>query len=209
MLALGRASLDYTWGYDNGSTKHRSSLVGRPSVVKAEKCIITPCINEYRLQVRAGILITNAATVDFGTTLHLSRPDPVNIGLIGATCWQPSASFVYYPNPTAYQNWSNKNEFAFCQMDRYGDNIKSYLLSAFATNWTFVFEGGYTFYGPGTPYTASYAVPSNLQMVMKHNLSYVLSNIAASLTDYGLDIDNEIDSVIGQVVAPKVYVNIR
>ena len=159
------------------------------SIVRAEQCTLIPCLRTYKIQAKKGLPETVVQAINHGVILEASVPSTL--------CWQPdkhqpnyNSSFAYGITHEPFMLWSGQNS-AFCPVAEYGSTI-SYRLSA-SEQWTF-----------GRQYISSTDV---LDVVPTHNLTYLFNNIAASLTNLALSLNNQ--TVTGTARSSEVDVSVR
>ena len=201
LLTLGFASLvldrDFFW---------QGSQVDQVNVKRAEECILTPCVRNYDLKVTEGVSTTKIVSINYGVFQYTESPGNYYI-----LCWQPNAARVSYSrlcNSTQYCNsWANATENAFCDVSKYLSNLETRLTGqSKVIVWFEASGGGWDWYEDPVGYINS-EPPDIIRVVQAKNLSYVLDNVAASLTR--LAIDNSSETVTGYVTTPETYVHVR
>jgi hypothetical protein len=126
---------------------------------------------------------------NYGYAQYLSLPqgaDPKAFEL--ESCWQPSKQNVTYtcdgelqlreyPN-TDELSYSNRSASAFCPVAPIGEVAEQFLVGSIRNTSQVWPNGSYVFGEPS---------PDFMSIIVTHNLSFVMNNIAASLSKFALD----------------------
>ena len=178
-------------------------------VVLAEHCALTPCLREYQLKTTKGVVKAKVESVNYGVTGYM-QPFPVTASWIHATCWQPNRdnftyyflnlkSFDYCLNNLDCNFLGNISAPAFCPIHPYIAAIEAYLASTSSMKWTYEY-----YYGPRAIHKNT---SDTIRIIAAHNLSYVLGNVALSLTRLGLKFGGE--TITGVAYVSETYVSVR
>lgn len=190
-----------------------------PSIklLRAEQCVLTPCVKTYNTSTRGGTLQLKTVSTNYGITKFVNvRGGALDLEDFVDTvaCWQPDRRDVeyakFYVNPAtggscnnAYQcDWWNASENAFCPIFSYGNKIETSLNSTTREQYSYepAGEAGWSSNGP-------FNTSDIIRQVAHHNLSYIMSNVAASLTNLALDLSGEL--FMGRVTINETYVVVR
>jgi hypothetical protein len=197
-LAIGYASLDVRSIAEDNLIR----------LSRAEECILTLCLRYYNVSVRNGLLQRKVESTNYGT---IERYDMTGRQEYNESCWQAHRRNITYAN-LAIVSYVNATSYTFCPVDQYPPPILKALKghAAYETNhvrgslrhlWKDV---PLSFLSNSDILTSS---PDNVKVIATNNLSFVVGNIAASLTKLGLDLSSE--TVTGNVTSPEVYVLVR
>lgn len=176
------------------------------NITRAEQCVLTPCLKDYNVSTAEAISVTNITATNFGVIQPYLLPR--KFSRTYEYCWQVAPGNVTYVmmdddcdyDGTIPCQKANTTQHAFCPVDAYQQASEDHLTGKDTTS--------FRVYGT-TPdqsrtSTSNQTVPDAVQMVQATNLSYVLANVAASLTKLAFDMGNE--TVVGENLASEVYV---
>jgi hypothetical protein len=95
-------------------------------------------------------------------------------------CMVPPSPKIYRIGASSY---ASRSVNAFCQVSQYGSVIARYLTGTMSAGHSWDYGGD------GPVYTNQAANTSDsIRVIANHNLSYVMNNIAASLSKFALDV---------------------
>ena len=169
-------------------------------IVRAEQCVLTPCLREYEISTPGGIPTVKVVDIDYGSIVYWLPEGESNLP---QTCWQASGNNVTYVwNEPCESNDSfcvdeaaNASAPAFCPAGVY----QQALIDRLSGNTSTVNVYNNTLLDSSTT-----PAPDVLQVVQSDNLTSLMGNMAASLTKLGLRLSNE--TVMGNVTVSEVYV---
>lgn len=206
----------------------------KPSVQRAEQCVLTPCARTYNIStfngaVHAEVLEENYGLQKWYTVKQVNnamspfntqdnfcwQPDPGNLTWHYIVPEGPTGARSGYYNPlipAVAERFENVTNSGFCSVSTYQDVLVG------ALNGTAELNAGTIMPGMGqadfwewldrNPYSASGLGPEYsspaLQKIKTTNLTTVVNSIAASLTKLALDLSNV--TVHGNVSTTEVYV---
>ena len=207
--------------FDKFKLDHLYNPIRDVKVVKAQQCILTPCLRDYKVSTVKGVPNIQTTSVNYGITDYIwlygqkSYPNQAD----ATSCWQPDRtnvtySFVGQMDDKVYRCkmlgecdlWANQTSYAFCPVDNYARQIGSYLRGSSLSRYAFSWGGDPYMIHDWTATEPEYS-SDIIRRVASHNLSYVMGNLAASLTDHALSLADE--TVPGLVKTSEVYVFVR
>lgn len=206
----------------------------RPSVQRAEQCVLTPCARTYNISTVNGALQEEVVEENYGLlklyTVKVMNNAASPFNTQDIFCWQPdprnltweylvpkgptgACSGLYNPwIPNVAERWTDASGSGFCSLYDYQERLIA------AINGTATQDASSMIPGEGqadlwewldaNPYSDYGWSPEysspGLQKIKTTNLTTVVTSIAASLTKLGLDLSNV--TVHGNLTTTEIYV---
>ncbi|KAL4895068.1 hypothetical protein BDV59DRAFT_211901 [Aspergillus ambiguus] len=190
-------------------------------ITRATECVLSPCVRTYDISVSGGVPSTQTSLPEFGEIFHpedypgleavlqlhrvkLSEEESERI----TACWKPEQGgsvdvlLTEETWPITSNLWNNDLRFAGCPVSSstYYDFLEkicsSYVYNASGQTW----RSAYWSPPEGDLPSAS------LLRVSRSNFSYIMGNIAASMTKYARDLSNQ--TAYGTVYESRTYVSV-
>jgi len=204
LLVVGRATLNT---YSDGNVPWFSSI----QVSAAEQCVLTPCLRDYAVTTTGGIPAVNVDHIDYESVEYRYNNVTGSEGFFYANpvtmCWQADAGDVDYTTVGSCPDEStecfeqgNTTRPGFCPVDIYPEALIDRLTGSAATPLAYA-NGSFNLDGDTD------TVSDTMTVIQANTLGTVLNNVAASLTQLGLQVSN--GTATGKVTTMQVYVLVK
>ncbi len=190
LLTIGYVALNYTFNMLSFNESFQLPF-WNANAGYAEKCTLTPCLQEYNVAVSSGIGIIDISTITYGKLIQRNGSGWPSKSL----CWQSSDKAVKWHYNKTIGDYSTWDGYGFCGID-----LLPYGLGLALSN---------KLHNEGMGDLSVFLGNNNATALIigERGLESVMSSVAASLTQ--LTHSNNGEQVNGEVLSAQTFVDVR